>query len=117
MLVEIEIIDRVYYNILDFCQAKCVDALEYMSDAIVDRYNLDKYGDLNKKIKQKQKTYTIEAKEEKKEPIMIGQDTKKETVKEEKKSEMIEKPNIVTNEIEEGEKETKRRTRRTLKSK
>ena len=43
MTVEIEIIDRVYYNIEDFCEVNGLDVREYMSNAITERYNLDKF--------------------------------------------------------------------------
>lgn len=53
MKVEIDIIDRIYYNIETLCSKNGTDILEYMSDAVVERYNLDKYGDLNKKIEKR----------------------------------------------------------------
>ena len=53
MTVEIEIIDRVFYGLEDFCSANGLDVKEYMSDAIMEKYNLDKYGDLNEKLTKK----------------------------------------------------------------
>ena len=38
MTVEIEIIDRVYHNIEDFCNVNGLDIKEYMSDAITEKY-------------------------------------------------------------------------------
>ena len=60
MTVEIDIIDRIYYNIQEFCEVNGLDVIEYMTDAITERYNLDKYGDLNEKLVKK---------EEKKPPV------------------------------------------------
>lgn len=50
MLVEVDIIDRIYRNIEDFCCVNGLDVNEYIINAIVERYNLDKYGDLNEKL-------------------------------------------------------------------
>lgn len=53
MTVEIDIIDRVYYGIVDFCEVNEFDVKEYMSDAVMEKYNIDKYGDLNEKLVKK----------------------------------------------------------------
>ena len=68
MTVEIEIIDRVYHNIEDFCNVNGLDIKEYMSDAITEKYNLDRYGDLNEKLtkKEEKKPSTRSTKKEEK---------------------------------------------------
>lgn len=65
MVVEIDIIDRIYSGMEKFCEVNNIDIVEYMQDAVIDRYNLDKYGDLNEKLIKK------ENKQEKKEEPSI----------------------------------------------
>lgn len=123
MKIEIDIIDRIYYNIEDFCAANGTDVATYMADAVVERYNLDKYGDLNEKIKPKtpeketkprktvSKAPTVQKAEEKVEPVV-------ETPREEKPEEVkpieniSEKPDNV-----EISSEKPKHTKRTLKAK
>ena len=64
MTVEIEIIDRIYHNIEDFCSVNSIDIKEYMSNAITERYNLDRYGDLNEKLSKKEKKISEKHKKE-----------------------------------------------------
>ena len=54
MTVEVELINRIYTNLCEFCDANGLDVQEYMSNAITERYNLDKYGDLNEKLAKKE---------------------------------------------------------------
>lgn len=123
MTVEIEIIDRVYYNIEDFCEVNGLDVREYMSNAITERYNLDKYGDLNEKLAKKEEKKPSTRRTKKEEPI---DDVKPVKITTEQKIEEVEikKPidevkavvtDIVKVESIIGEKP--KRTRRTLKTK
>ena len=120
MKTEIEIIDRIYYNIEDFCNANGKDITEYMADAVIERYNLDKYGDLNDKIIKKGPVKKLSAKKVNKkieEPVIVEKNIETEIVKpitEEKNEplEVIETPSTV-----EVVEEKPKRTRRTLKTK
>jgi len=119
MLVEIDIIDRIYHNIQEFCEINGFNIIEYMSDAIVEKYNLDKYGDLNEKLVKKEKKKLPTRRNEKNEIIANVKDA--ETVSNIKVEEVVTEKLIETKEsqiemdIQEGEKPKK--TRRTLKTK
>lgn len=54
MTLEIEIIDRIYHNIEAFCHVNNKDIKEYIVNSIIERYNLDRYGDLNEKVHKKE---------------------------------------------------------------
>ena len=51
MVVKIE--DRLSYNIQDYCKLNEIDENEYIIDCIVKQFNIDKFGDLNEIIGDK----------------------------------------------------------------
>lgn len=123
MTVEIEIIDRVYYNIEDFCKVNGFDIKEYMSNAITERYNLDKYGDLNEKLVKKEEKKPSTRRTKKEEPIVevkpveVTAEQKIEEVKIEKPVEEVKTVVTGTIKVEPIIEEKPKRTRRTLKTK
>lgn len=132
MTVEIEIIDRVFYGLEDFCSANGLDVKEYMSDAIMEKYNLDKYGDLNEKLTKKvniESTKTDETKKKvgrpkkiKEEEINNEQDIAPQTTEDrqtepkEEETRLVEKPVVEPVSIETNGEPVKK-IRRTLKTK
>ena len=132
MTVEIEIIDRVFYGLEDFCSANGLDVKEYMSDAIMEKYNLDKYGDLNEKLAKKaniESTKTDENKKKvgrpkkiKEEGINNEQDIVPQTTEDrqteptEEETRLVEKPVVEPVSIE-ANGEPVKKIRRTLKTK
>lgn len=117
MIVEIYIIDRIYYNIQELCEINGFNVMEYMSDAIIERYNLDKYGDLNEKLVKKEEKKPSTRRIKKEESVIV---TKPVEIVEEKKASIVEKTveNIKPMEIVETVVEEKpKKTRRTLKTK
>ena len=132
MTVEIEIIDRVFYGLEDFCSANGLDVKEYMSDAIMEKYNLDKYGDLNEKLVKKvdiESTKTDENKKKagrtkkiKEEEINNEQDIVPQTTEDrqtepkEEETRLVEKPVVESVSIETNGEPVKK-IRRTLKTK
>lgn len=132
MTVEIEIIDRVFYGIEDFCSVNGLDVKEYMSDAIMEKYNLDKYGDLNEKLVKKvdiESTKTDENKKKvgrpkkiKEEEINNEQDIAPQTTEDrqtepkEEETRLVEKP-VVEPVVIETNGEPVKKIRRTLKTK
>ena len=132
MTVEIEIIDRVFYGIEDFCSVNGLDVKEYMSDAIMEKYNLDKYGDLNEKLVKKidiESTKTDENKKKvgrpkkiKEEEINNEQDIvpqtteDRQTEQKEEETRLVEKPVVEPVPIETNGEPVKK-IRRTLKTK
>ena len=132
MTVEIEIIDRVFYGLEDFCSANGLDVKEYMSDAIMEKYNLDKYGDLNEKLAKKMNIESIKTDENKKkvgrpkkikeEEINNEQDITPQTTEDrktepkEEETRLVEKPVVESVPIETNGEPVKK-IRRTLKTK
>lgn len=122
MKTEIEIIDRIYYNIEAFCKANGKDLAEYMADAVVERYNLDRYGDLNEKITKKEipkKTTTrktVKKPEIEIEPPKVEEEVKQPVVEEKPIVKKEEKPTIIDSVVPTIEEQPKK-TRRTLKTK
>ena len=132
MTVEIEIIDRVFYGLEDFCSANGLDVKEYMSDAIMEKYNLDKYGDLNEKLAKNvniESTKTDETKKKvgrpkkiKEEEINNEQDIAPQTTEDrqtepkEEETRLVEKPVVEPVSIETNGEPVKK-IRRTLKTK
>ena len=45
--MEININDRLYFNIQEYCKYNEIDDNEYINDCIVKQFNIDKFGDLN----------------------------------------------------------------------
>lgn len=128
MTVEIEIIDRIYHNIEEFCGVNSIDIKEYMSNAIIERYNLDRYGDLNERLSKKEKnTSDGLTKEEKNDNCKSHktEETKNNTTDEiissetmKESSDLNKMPNADVNENAKDTTEAKpQRIRRTLKTK
>ena len=120
MLIEVEIIDRIYHNIEDFCEANGFDVNEYVLNAIVERYNIDKYGDLNEKLVSKvEEKKKPKVKIEEKVPILdeLPQEDKKDEIKEVIVTKEEDKKDITVLPETEKKEEKPKRTRRTLKTK
>lgn len=67
-MVKIDIDDRLYKDLIDWATLNGLsknDIKNYINKAIRDRLNLDKYGDLNEKIKQNEIKPQVENKEKK----------------------------------------------------
>lgn len=122
MKIEIDIIDRIYYNIEDFCAANGKDIAEYMADIVIERYNIDKYGDLNEKINHNiQEKKVKQRKAEKKSTVSTNVDNEThivEVIKEEK-TEIIKTEENISKKTDNAEisSEKPKHTKRTLKSK
>lgn len=113
MVVEIDIIDRVFRNIEDFCETNGLDINEYMSNAVMERYNLDKYGDLNDKLVKKEDVKEVVK------PVIIEEKTE-EIVEEPVKVSVEEKPVDIPVKTEEAvivQDDKPKRKKRTLKTK
>lgn len=122
MKTEIEIIDRIYYNIAAFCEANRKDLSEYMTNAVVERYNLDRYGDLNEKLVKKETPKKITTRKTvKKQEIEIESPKVKEEIKqtvvEEKPIVKIEEKQTIIETVVPTTEEQPKKTRRTLKTK
>ena len=94
MLIELELIDRIYYDIKDYCESKGTDITEYIINTVEDRFYIDKYGDLNDKLRNNTDRYKLSVDlsdkedkavvteikfEEKNKPVIISQtEVKKE---------------------------------------
>lgn len=67
-MTKIDIDDRLYKDLIDWATLNGLsktDIKNYINKAIRDRLNLDKYGDLNEKIKQNEIKPQVENKEKK----------------------------------------------------
>lgn len=67
-MIKIDIDDRLYKDLIDWATLNGLsktDIKNYINKAIRDRLNLDKYGDLNEKIKQNEIKPQVENKEKK----------------------------------------------------
>lgn len=66
-MVKIDIDDRLYKDLIDWATLNGLsktDIKNYINKAIRDRLNLDKYGDLNEKLKKNEINPQVENKEE-----------------------------------------------------
>ena len=66
-MVKIDIDDRLYKDLIDWATLNGLsktDIKNYINKAIRDRLNLDKYGDLNEKLKKNEIKPQVENKEE-----------------------------------------------------
>ena len=66
-MIKIDIDDRLYKDLIDWATLNGLsktDIKNYINKAIRDRLNLDKYGDLNEKLKKNEIKPQIENKEE-----------------------------------------------------
>ena len=52
--MEININDRLYFNIQEYCKYNEIDDNEYINDCIVKQFNIDKFGDLNEILGNKE---------------------------------------------------------------
>ena len=50
MEVKVNIPDKEYQKIDDFCQMNNIDIKSYLSDALLKGFNIDRFGDLNKPV-------------------------------------------------------------------
>lgn len=67
-MIKIDIDDRLYKDLIDWATLNGLsktDIKNYINKAIRDRLNLDKYGDLNEKIKKNEIKPQVENKEKK----------------------------------------------------
>lgn len=67
-MIKIDIDDRLYKDLIDWATLNGLsktDIKNYINKAIRDRLNLDKYGDLNEKLKKNEINPQVENKEEK----------------------------------------------------
>lgn len=129
MTVEVEIIDRVYNNMCDFCEINGIDVNEYMSNAIMERYNLDRYGDLNEKLSKKEEKKPTVRKTKKEEPIKeisdkedgkkqdIGAQVAENKQGEETKSEKETGEPTAVSDVAQTDVTTVKKVKRTLKTK
>ena len=62
MNVSIDIIDRVYKQIKEMCDYNNISVEKYVVDCVMDNFNILKYGDLNEKLKPKEKEEKVEEK-------------------------------------------------------
>lgn len=66
-MIKIDIDDRLYKDLIDWALLNGLsktDIKNYINKAIRDRLNLDKYGDLNEKLKKNEIKPQVENKEE-----------------------------------------------------
>lgn len=66
-MIKIDIDDRLYKDLIDWAALNGLsktDIKNYINKAIRDRLNLDKYGDLNEKLKKNEIKPQVENKEE-----------------------------------------------------
>lgn len=67
-MIKIDIDDRLYKDLIDWATLNGLsknDIKNYINKAIRDRLNLDKYGDLNEKLKKNEIKPQVENKEKK----------------------------------------------------
>jgi ribosome maturation factor RimP len=65
MIVEFDIPKRLYDDLKSWCEANDIEINKYVSLKIRGALTLDKFGDLNEKVKKKQKE------EGKKRPVLV----------------------------------------------
>ena len=56
MLVQIELNDRLYNDIMHKAEMEAVDVLSYIAQIVEEKFYIDKYGDLNELIGNKNKS-------------------------------------------------------------
>lgn len=77
MVVQIELNDRLYNDIVHKAEMEAVDVLSYIAQLVEEKFYIDKYGDLNELIGNKNKssetkpTQKIEESEKKNEEKLI----------------------------------------------
>lgn len=124
MNINIEIVDRNYEQIKEFCEYNNILVEDYIVQCVEDDFFTRKYGDLNEKLKKKEeKTEKVEE-SPKTEKKKVGRPRKKvEEPKEEPKDQVVEDAITNTNQIlikkeEVADTNNKKTTiRRTLKAK
>lgn len=117
----IEIDNRLYTSILQWCDANGIEPMKYIEKALRERLATDKYGDLNKKIRKEEPEKVEEPKPE---VQVVAQEKKEElplvkTVVEKPVQKIAEKPTETAPETSEpfGVEENPIKKKRTLKSK
>lgn len=53
--MEFYIEDNLHYKLQDYCNYNDLDLTDYINDCIVKQFNIDRYGDLNEIIENKNK--------------------------------------------------------------
>lgn len=117
----IEIDNRLYTSILQWCDANGIEPMKYIEKALRERLATDKYGDLNKMIRKEELEKPADTKPE----VQVVVQEKKEdlplikAVVEEPVQKIDEKPIETAPETSEpsGVKENPIKKKRTLKSK
>lgn len=56
MVVQIELNDRLYNDIVHKAEMEAVDVLSYIAQLVEEKFYIDKYGDLNELIRNKNKS-------------------------------------------------------------
>lgn len=57
MVVQIELNDRLYNDIVHKAEMEAVDVLSYIAQLVEEKFYIDKYGDLNELIGNKNKSF------------------------------------------------------------
>ena len=60
MKITIDIDDRLCEDIKAFCKLNNMTYTKYLSQIITERFNIDRFGDLNEKIKPRKEKIVIE---------------------------------------------------------
>lgn len=58
--MEFYIEDSLHYKIQDYCNYNNLDTIDYIGDCIVKQFNIDRYGDLNVIIENRNKKEEIQ---------------------------------------------------------
>lgn len=127
MTITIEMIDRTYEQIREFCELNNIKVEDYIVQCVEDDFFIRKYGDLNEKFKKEEpkpqpQTETKEMPQELKDLIdetvkvakKVGRPKKKKE-EEPKVDDFIKKPDVVNEMNNVEQKPTK--IKRTLKAK
>ena len=83
MRITIEVDDKLGENIKRFCKLNDMTYTEYLSKIIEEKFNVDRFGDLNEKVKKKQPV--LKPVEHIEEEVKSEKDVSPETYIEEKK--------------------------------
>lgn len=117
MIVEIDIADRIYDSIERYCSDNGLEVNLYMLEAIENRINTDRFGDLNEIMYGKPKKKPVEVKET---PVNVVKDKKtEEQPPSEEKHELpvVVLKNEITDKPVEIEDKPQKRIKRTIKAK
>lgn len=103
MRITIEVDDKLGENIKRFCKLNNMTYTEYLSKIIEEKFNVDRFGDLNEKVKKKQPV--LKPVEHIEEEVKQEKEVSPETYTEEKKAPELNKT------------EEPKKTKRQLKTK